>query len=160
VTDENEPATKGDLRAVEKRLDAKIDRVDEKVDRVNEKVDRVNEKVDRVNDKVDRVGALVENLEGRVRVLAEGHEALSAKVDALSEKFDGMERRVISELSTVIRQSSNARQIDELTGRVTALERDVNELKSRPTPPLAPTRTPKAAAKRGGASSSRKRSAR
>ena len=129
MADENELATKGDLRDLEKRLEDKIDRVDEKVDRVEEKV--------------NRVGVLVENLEGKVRVLAEGHDALNAKVDALSAKFDGLEHRIISELTAVIRSVSNGRQVDDLAGRVTVLEHDVAVLKKGP--PTPPSRREKAA---------------
>jgi hypothetical protein len=130
VTDDHEPVTRGDLRGVEKRLDEKI----------------------------DRLGALYENLDSRVRVLAEGHEALNAKVDALSATVHGMERRIIAELSTVIREGSS-----DLARRVTVLEHDVRELKSRPTPPPPPpasTRKRPQAAKRAGTSSGRKRSTR
>ena len=115
-----------------------------------------------------QLGALIENVDGHVRTLAEGFGAVDAKVERLGvglrsemHEIRGELRAAVETLSDLILKTSSTRQVDELAGRVTVVERDVAELKTRPpTPPPAASRKRPAAAKRPAPPSRRKKSAR
>jgi len=97
--DDNEPATRGDLRALEGCVNERFEKVDERFDKIDERLDKMDGRLDKMDGRLDK-------MDGRL-------DKMDARFDKMDGKFDALSTMII-ELRTEL-LADNARHAKAIT---------------------------------------------